>query len=221
MNKLILILAAAALGNAVPTTSPSYKLTQVSTFDNIQGVPGVGIGPVGNNGIAYDLGFLGFSLAATTSPNAPPAGLVPESAPNEIAFGPTDPQTITAGFAQITVNYQESQIAYFDLSYFYYGCGLATVESAAGVNTACSITVTGFSPPPASKQVAQQTFKFVFNGGTVQNLMYAQLDPSFKGLYSAKFTVVNANPLLTATTVGVIDTVKNTIYSTDLIPGSP
>ena len=63
----------------------------------------MGIGPVGNNGIAYNLGFLGFSLAATTSPNAPPAGLIPESAPNEIAFGPTDPQTITAGFAQVRI----------------------------------------------------------------------------------------------------------------------
>lgn len=50
---------------------------------------------------------------------------------------------------------------------------------------------------------------------------YAQLSSSFKGLYSAKFTVVNTNPLLTASTVGVIDTVKNTIYSTNLIPGSP
>ena len=61
----------------------------------------MGVVPVGNNGIAYNLLFSGFSLAATTSPNALPVGLTPNTAPNEIAFGPLNPQTISAGFAQV------------------------------------------------------------------------------------------------------------------------
>ena len=52
-------------------------------------------------------------------------------------------------------------------------------------------------------------------------MKYAQLDFSFKGLYSAEFTVVNTNAAMTAVTVGVVDTVKDTIYSTDLVPRSP
>ena len=43
----------------------------------------------------------------------------------------------------------------------------------------------------------------------------------FQGLYTAQFSVTNAVSAETAVTVGVIDKVKNTIYSTNLIPGSP
>lgn len=90
----------------------------------------------------------------------------------------------------------------------------------AGVITSCNITVTGFSPPPASQQVAQQTFAFVASG-LQQNMDYAELDGNFKGLYNAVFTVVNANALETNVTAAIIDTVKNVIYSTNLVAGSP
>lgn len=62
------------------------------------GAPGLSAAPVGDNAIYQNLKWPGFSLSETEAPNVPLApGIVPQSAPNLIAFAQGDTQTIDAG----------------------------------------------------------------------------------------------------------------------------
>ena len=73
------------------------------------------------------------------------------------------------------------------------------------------MTVTGFTPPPNSKQVGlPATFQFTPPGGTEADFVLAILPSYFKGLYNAVFTFQSANNALTA---GLLDNVETNIYS--------
>lgn len=114
------------------------------------------------------------------------------------------------GQPAITVNCPESQIAYFDLYYFYFACTTGTQISLTSLPVACNMTVQGYSPPPTVKRVATATFTFATNGGLEQDMQKAILPDGFKGLYYANFFIQSAS---TATTAGLVDSVANAIYS--------
>ncbi|KAL8832095.1 MAG: hypothetical protein Q9191_000474 [Dirinaria sp. TL-2023a] len=232
-------LAAGHLAAALPNTSPSYfSYTQTSKFDNIESVPGAAVGPVGDNSIDENLKWSGFSLVETMFPTGEGVvpGVIPQSAPNLIAFATDDVETInevqererardfvtdpgeTTGTPQITSNFEDSQTAFFDLISMFIACSSATEASVTALPVPCNITVTGFTPAPNPKQVGPPaTFRFVPPGGTSADMVPVALPSYFRGLGSAVFTLQSAN---NAVTSGLVDNVQNTITSTAPVSSS-
>lgn len=64
----------------------------------------------------------------------------------------------------ITVNYQNSNISYFNLKSFYYACVLNAGTGAAATNTQCNINIAGYRGPDNSindaTQVCAQEFQY-------------------------------------------------------------
>ena len=85
-------------------------------------------------------------------------GIVPQSPNNEIAYGLTDIPTIQQGDPEMTTVYQNSNVTFFDLTSFFYGCS-ADVLLPLG----CKITATCVDP--AGQVVASDIFDFDGNGG--------------------------------------------------------
>lgn len=72
------------------------------------------------------------------------------------------------------------------------------------------MTVTGYTPAPASKQVGPPAvFHFSTNNGVNKDMLPAVLPSYFRGLGSAVFKIDTA---VTTASAGVIDNVQNTIY---------
>ncbi|MCJ1279206.1 hypothetical protein MMC21_007030 [Puttea exsequens] len=214
LRALIFNITLAGFGLAIPTISPSYNsFTQIDLFDDITGATGVAVAPVGSNSIYKTLKFNGFSLVATLGPstnNLP--NVIAQSDPNYIAFSALDAESVLQGTPAITATYTDSQIPFFDLKSFFYACALGSQESIVGVPVSCNITVTGYSPAPANKQVGKATFVFNTNGGVSVDMQKATLPQGFTGLGKAVFSVQNGGAVTTGLTAGLVDNVENTVY---------
>ena len=191
--------------SAVPQAKKWYSLDQVARFDNIAGVPGVAVSPIG---IYDDIFWQGMSLAQTS-------GLqnliivVPNSPPNVAAYSALDVVTVTQGQPAMTVNYADSTVDHFSLKSFYYGCSSATQVSIAAKPLSCTISIKGYADDKATQLLASQSFDFeVALLQTNAQQLKANVDWRFKNLKRVEFFV--SDDVVTA---GLIDTVSYTVYS--------
>ena len=143
------------------------------------------------------------------------AGILPQSPPNQLAYGDTVPATIMEGTPEMTTVYPDTTVVYFDLISFYFGCAANGENSAAAVATAC--TVTTICVNPDGKTVATESFSFTSSGGLTSNLVEAK-PMGFKGCQYVTFTTSSdvASNLDVAT---ALDTISYTVHST--LPLSP
>jgi len=134
-------------------------------------------------------------VAANTPQNA-----AAFSANTELLDGPT----------LVTSNFPSSLIASFTPQTFFYGCVVASEETAASVAQSCTITATGFAPGGA--QVASQDFVFTAGPVTtlVQPLAQGTFGPGFAHVQTVRFALTSA--LSEVLVAGVIDTVTATLY---------
>jgi len=194
------------------SASPTATLNSFSydaTFDDIEAVTPVVSGATQFINTYDSLFFQAFTLAATNNVNT--VGLIPNSEANYATFGTQS--EASQGTAELTVDYVGSTIEYFHLDSFYYGCAVVSEESAAGVLTACTITIEGYNQ--AGNVVAgPQTFTFDPTGLSSQ-MDLAVVESAFQNeeLYDVTFAVAGTAlaGLTTDVTAGVIDTVKYTV----------
>lgn len=224
MMNFIVLTAIATLAAAAPTNTLTYPATgngspqpgtqskgtathYEATFDDLQPVAGglVSLTAVG----PYDgLDYQGINLISLGLGGTIVAGVIPNSSPNVGAY---DIKTaLTEGQPTVTTQYSGSVTDKFDFSNFYFGCVIATQETAASLPSACNITVTGYR---ASVQVAQQSFEF--NPGLLAvtaPLAEAALGEEFKGIDTAKFASDYSVPDVSAT---LVDSFYYTTYNAE------
>ncbi|KAI4238485.1 MAG: hypothetical protein LQ349_001063 [Xanthoria aureola] len=162
----------ALLGAAIAAAAPSLESRAAPTpqtvkFDDLRGVPGVVVNPVGPSGVYRDVFWPGFALDETNIPGVPSgplAGILPRPGtkpillPNGIAWGTTGIQTITTGPAAIDTNYAGSKVKYIDLKSFYLGCNSATKTSVTAVPASCRVAATCIRAD--GSKVGPQNFDF-------------------------------------------------------------
>lgn len=142
-------------------------------------------------------------------------GVVAQSAPDVVAFGPLIAATILQGTPALTTVYTDSTIAFFDFSYFYFGCVLASQNNEASVPQSCNVIVTGLDTN--GNTVASQTFNFVANG-LQQQMIQATLDSGFVNLQMATFEVLGTGAVPSNATLAVLaDNFDYTVYSIGII----
>ena len=137
-------------------------------------------------------------------------GLSPHTPPNAAAF--TLNTQLQFGPALATAAYYESSIDYYSALSFYYGCVVATAETAASVAASCTITAIGMNR--AGNQVASQQFVFQANPAVPKNNMVkGNFNSGFLNVYSINFQVSN-----NATTAALIDDLIVVLYEKPLAP---
>ena len=73
----------------------------------------------------------------------------------------------------MTTVYQDSTIAYFDLTSFYFGCVTSLAQGSAATLLNCTLTATCGNPEGAL--VKRQSFRFTTNGGLTQQMVQAKV----------------------------------------------
>ncbi|CZT15389.1 uncharacterized protein RCC_01253 [Ramularia collo-cygni] len=95
----------------------------------------------------------------------------------------------------------------FDLHSFYFGCAINTAETAAGVPSTCTVTVTGYD---GTRKIGSEEFKFTPEGilDLKPDFQLAEFGKWAKGMTSAEFET--SNGLLTGT---LLDDFAYTVYT--------
>ncbi|KAF1940030.1 hypothetical protein EJ02DRAFT_495882 [Clathrospora elynae] len=215
INKIVTVgTALLAVASAVPTAAsftgfPWYFFEQVARFDDLTGVPG---GPITPIGVYEDIFWEGMSLVNTLGLQAT-QGLTPNSPNNYATYSEYDSVTVEQGTpAAMMTKYKDSIIDHFDLHSFYYGCVVASQETAVALPTTCTVTITGYYDEE-SEIALQQNFIFVVGSQTTTQMIKANVDDRFIGLKRVEFDVTNSGR-----TAALIDTVRYTVYSDAIIP---
>lgn len=165
-------------------------------FENDGGIPRSGGKPINTY---RDILWKGMSLAETKASLAKEApGLVPNSPPNYASFSLTDKVTIKQGTSQMTTVYPDTNVAFFNLYSFYYGCASKSedsedsedpedppAESADPLPASCKITITGFNS--TGEQVSEQSFAFEADGQ--QQQMPKAVAEGFSGVSFVRFDI--------------------------------
>ena len=135
-------------------------------------------------------------------------GVAPNTPQNAAAFSANT--ELLDGQTLVTSNFINSVVASFTPHTFFYGCVVATEETAAGVAQSCTITATGFAPGGA--QVASQDFVFAAGPATtlVQPMVQGTFGPAFANVQTVRFALTSA--LSDVLVAGLIDTVTATLY---------
>ncbi|KAL9075980.1 MAG: hypothetical protein Q9161_001374 [Pseudevernia consocians] len=140
------------------------------------------------------------------------SGVIPECPANFVAFSTGGVETVLDVQPQMTVNYPNSTIAWFDLGKLHYACSSGTETDLASVPASCNFTITGYGPPPTSQEMAQQTFTYTMDG-LIQDMDLTVVSSAFKTLYFVDFVITTTQQLGNAMPAGLMDTVGYTVYS--------
>jgi hypothetical protein len=112
-----------------------------------------------------------------------PVGLKPESSPNVIAFDVTS-QLLNP--PEIYSDYTDSITNHFALHYFYFGCVVTNVETAASVPQECTLDVTGYRN---GEQTAYQSIDFKPDGLLISDMTKAELETEFQDVDKVAFKI--------------------------------
>jgi len=185
-------------------------------------------------GLYLDVFWNGMDLVQGDESEPIATGISPESPSNDAVFGPTVGATMQQGTPSITTVYQDSTIGMLDMESFYFGCTVATKNDFLGLPESCTMTATGYDVD--GKKVASQTFKFVSNGGALQQMTQGVFNGGFKSLQRVDFSVVSdavpktvagipvvgsvVGSVATGLVAVLIDTVQYKVYSKNPFPGN-
>jgi hypothetical protein len=174
-------------------------------YKNENGIPIVPIGlPVGDyNGLNWGPFTLQTSELA---PLGNIGGVIPSTQPKSAAFAGITQQL--TGSSSITVD-PKSKWSYFGLHGFHFGCTVISGTSAFGLNTACSVIVTGSlggAPVPG----AATTVTFDPENHFAANMSHALLPEAFAHVDKVSFALASS----VVTVSGAVLLIDNVYYTT-------
>ncbi|KAI2475003.1 hypothetical protein Ptr902_07505 [Pyrenophora tritici-repentis] len=217
-----LVAATSALPNAI---APGYysAYQQLACFDSLTGPP-VALTQIGQY---FDLYFQGIYLVPTFNLPIQP-GVKPNTPSNMAGFNLINLATLN-GPPTISTEKADSNVDFFDLESFYYGCVIPTQETVASLPVSCDITVTGFSDTAGTMKTCEQSFEYRVDGvpsavigGTPigekpvtvsKEMMKATLGAKFKGLKKVMFSVQGKSPVSGVLTAALLDSISYTSYT--------
>ena len=135
------------------------------------------------------------------------SGVPAHSPPTFIATAQVTSQTLR-GTPSLTVDYTGSNVVFFDLFSFWFGCTRPAAQNNVNLATQCTVLVAGFDAQNKEKAVAMFTFTPTATQLTNTPMIQAVLPTGFTGLHNV--TVVQSSP---TTQVLQLDNVKYKTYS--------
>lgn len=217
----VVIFSLAALAVAAPTRrdeSKDYKQTTTqyeATFDDLNAPVGglVDLQEVG----PYDgLDYVGINVIKLGLGGTVIAGVRPESQ-DQVGVYTARNLLLNGDTPTITTQYPGSVTDTFDFQQFYFGCVVATAETAASVPISCTVKVQGYK---ASNEVAEQDFYFTPDNPIVSDLMLASLGSKFIGVDEVKFSTLYTDSDALSGVVGaagatILDSLSYKTYNAD------
>ncbi|KAK3080523.1 hypothetical protein LTS18_000557 [Coniosporium uncinatum] len=128
------------------------------------------------------LDYSGFVLGTLGAAGITAAGIVPQSSPNVALFAANT--MVLYGTPTLSTSGTSSKA--FDLNSFYFGCVVASEETAASLPAACTINIKGYNL--SGKQVQSQSFSFQPNGLVQSQMVKAKVN-NWKALSRVEFAI--------------------------------